>query len=633
VNSRRLLRTSIAWACLASVCLAQDPGLQVSKPNLPIPIRSYVAPSIPSIRLRNSDRLHSLIRAGHLYLSLQDALALAIENNLNLEVDRYGPLLAESQLERNKAGGPIRGVPSASQQVASVDNGVGVQGSEVSAGLATGNGSGTVGGNGAASIQQVGQVTPNLDPILQNTSTFAHLSYPQSNLLLSQTNALIQSVHTYSTVLTQGLISGGLVQFRDYEQYLNENAPTDSLNPAVGPYMSLYFRHNLLQGFGVKVNNRLIRIAQINIIASREVFRSQLLDLAASVINLYWGLVSATDELRIRQAALEATQKFYEETKKEVEVGAIPRVQLPRAEAEFSSRRQDLSIAQQGVQQQATLLKEAISHTEDPLLEAAEIVPLDHVEVPATDDLPPLRQLVATAMTKRPDVAVAKYRDQTQEIALAGTENPLLPSLAVQGQTYDRGVAGTPHVVDGVPANPYFAGGYGTALGQIVRHDFPNYLGGAGFSIPVHNRQAQGDYGIDQLQYRQSEVSSQRDTNQIVVDISNQLSALRQSRARYSAARETRALQEQVLAEDRKKFSYGIATFNDLIVDQRTLVAAQISEINAMANFARARASLDQVLGETLERNRISLDEGLNGRVAGESRVPDNAPDRSLPVK
>jgi outer membrane protein TolC len=272
------------------------------------------------------------------------------------------------------------------------------------------------------------------------------------------------------------------------------------------------------------------------------------------------------------------------------------------------------------------LLKEAISHTADPLLDAAEIVPLDHMEVPATDDLPPLRQLVATAMAKRPDVAVAKYRDQTQKMGLIGTENPLLPNLSVQAQTYDRGIAGTPQVVNGVPANPYFTGGYGTALGQIVRRDFPNNLGRVNFSILLHNRQAQGDYGIDQLQYRQSQVSGQRDTNQIVVDISNQVSALRQSRAKYSAASETRQLQEQVLAEDRKKFSYGIAAFNDLIVDQRILVAAQVSEVNARANFARAQVSLDQVLGETLEKNRISLDEALDGHVSGESKLPATVP-------
>jgi outer membrane protein TolC len=214
-------------------------------------------------------------------------------------------------------------------------------------------------------------------------------------------------------------------------------------------------------------------------------------------------------------------------------------------------------------------------------------------------------------MEKRPDVALAKFRDQTSQISLAGTENPLLPNLTLQLQTYDRGVAGAAQY----NPNPYFVGGYGTALKQIFRRDFPNEAGSLSLSIPLRNRQAQSDYGIDQLQYRQSQVSSQRDTNQIVVDISNQLSALRQSRAKYSAAKDTRILQEELLASERKKFSYGISTFNDIISDQRVLVDAQISELNAAITYARARVSLDQVLGETLEKNNISLDEGLSGQV------------------
>jgi outer membrane protein TolC len=289
----------------------------------------------------------------------------------------------------------------------------------------------------------------------------------------------------------------------------------------------------------------------------------------------------------------------------------MPRVELPRAQAEAASRRQDAIVAQYNVRQREGLLKDAITRTVDPEIEAAEIVTLDRIEVPETEDFPPLRQLVATAMEKRPDVAVAKFRDQTQEISLAGTENPLLPNLTLQLQTYNRGAAGTPQF----QPNPYFVGGYGTALAQIFRRNFPNETASIGLSIPVGNRQAQGDYGIDQLQYRQSQVSSQRDTNQIVVDISNQLSALRQSRARYSAARQTRILQEELLASERKKFSYGISTFNDIIIDQRVLVTAQISEVNASITYARARVSLDQVLGETLERNHVSLDEGLTGQV------------------
>ena len=180
---------------------------------------------------------------------------------------------------------------------------------------------------------------------------------------------------------------------------------------------------------------------------------------------------------------------------------------------------------------------------------------MDRIGIPESDDLPALRDLVATAMAKRPDVAVARYRDQTSEINLAGTANPLLPSLNLTLQTYDRGVGGVGHNVDGTAPNASFVGGYGKAFLQTMQHDFPNNLATLGISAPLGNRSAQADYGIDQLQYRQSQVASQKDINAIVVDISARMSALRQARARYDAARDTRMLEEQLLEADRQRFS------------------------------------------------------------------------------
>ncbi len=613
---RRLLISTLGIA----VALGQNQPYTVERPQLPIPVRSYAPPTIPPVRLTNTDRLHRLIHAGKLYLTVQDALALAIENNLNLEIDRYGPLLAQSALERSKAGGPIRGVPSASAQVASVDSGVGVNGSTASAGLLSNAGGGGTSNGGGASIQQVGEIVPNFDQVLQNSTTFGHITQPQANLVVSQTEALVQSVHTYNTTLQQGLPTGGTIQFRDYEQYLKENAPSDALNPAVGPHMDLLLRHNFLQGFGVALNERGIRIAQINTAAARETFRSQLVDLTSSVLNLYWDVVGAGDELKVRQRALVVTQKFYDDTKREISAGAIRALQIPRAEAELATRRQDLNIMQANLREREAQLKEALSHTADPLLEAAEIVPLDRIEVPETEDLPPLRTLVTSAMAKRPDMAVSKLRDQTDEIALAGTVNPLLPTLQAQLQTYNRGAAGTSQASGG-GANPYFVGGYGSALGQIFRRNFPNNVAQVYLQIPFNNRQAQGDYGIDQLQFRQSQLRGQRDSNQIVVDISSQMSALRQARARYAAARDTRILQEQLLEADQQRLT-GATWFNTIMPDQRALAAAQISETTALAAYAHARVALDQVLGETLERNNISLQEGLAGKVERESTLP-----------
>jgi outer membrane protein TolC len=236
--------------------------------------------------------------------------------------------------------------------------------------------------------------------------------------------------------------------------------------------------------------------------------------------------------------------------------------------------------------------------------------------VPPADDLPPLRKLVNAAMENRPDVAIAKIRDQTAELSALGTTNPLLPSLSVTAQAFNRGSAGTYQPSSGVPPDPVFVGGYGKALGQIFRRDFPSESLQVQFSAPLENRLAQADYGIDQLQLKQSAVSGQRDNNAIVVTISSQLIALRQARSRYSAAVNTRELQEQLLAAEQNKFAFGKSNTNSLIVAQRALILAQTSEITAAAAYAHARVALDQVSGQTLEVYHVSLDEALRGTVS-----------------
>jgi outer membrane protein TolC len=186
------------------------------------------------------------------------------------------------------------------------------------------------------------------------------------------------------------------------------------------------------------------------------------------------------------------------------------------------------------------------------------------------------------------------------------------------GQTFNRGLAGEP---GGPKANSFFVGGYGNALGQIFRRNFPNEIVGLSFGIPLNNRQAQADYGIDQLQFRQDQLRGQRDQNQILVDVSSQVNALRQARSRYTTAKSTRELQEQLLEVERKRAA-GLNTMNIVMTDQRALLAAQLAELNALATYERARIGLDQVLGETLEKNGITLEEGLGGKVERESQLP-----------
>jgi len=613
IDMHKAFTIFVAWSCLASQMNGQAPPQTVERPRGPLFIRSYERTTIPPVELKNSDRLHELIRAGKLYLTLQDAIAVAIENNLDLEVNRYGPLVADWNLERLNAGGPLRGVTAGNSLVNQATGGQGVAGSQLTAGVSSGGGGGGGGGTNAT-VSQIGPITPNLDAVLQNTTLFSHTTTPQQNTTQSQTAALVDTTHRFNTFVQQGLLSGGIVQISANESYLKENAPTNILNPSVAPVVQVFIRHNFLQGFGIGVNSRDIRVAGNNIGAARQTFRSQLLNLVANVVNLYWDLVTANEDLKVRQRALDAAQKTVDDTKHQIEIGVVAKVEAYRAEAGLSSRRQELAISNASIRQQENLLKNTLSRNglEDPLIDAAEVVPLDRIQVPDTDDLPPLRDLLARALAHRPDVALSKIANENQDISAVGTASGILPILQGIASTTNVGLAGVPG--HGIQPDAYYVGGLGTALGQVFRRNYPTERGAVQFQASLGNRIAQGDYGVDRLQLRQGDLTERRNRNQLVVDISNQMVALRQARIRYSTARDGRALQQELLVKSQQMFSYGAATIRDVVAAQSSLLAAESLEIGAQSAYSHARTSLDQVLGETLETHHVSVDDALTGR-------------------
>jgi|SRR5579871_2384700 len=627
LTGRKTAAIILSCTYLASSIQAQD-GIALKPRDVPAIVRPYFGPEIPPARLGSSDRLRGLIRGGKLYLTVQDAIALAIENNLDLEVDRYGPLTAASQLERMRGGGPLRGVQGGNQVVNQVTSGQGVAGSVQAAGLSSNNGTVNSGNVGGATVSQIGPITQNLDPVLQSAAAFSHQSQPQPNQVVSQTSELINTQHNYVNILQQGLITGGYMQVQFNESYLKQNAPSNILNPSVSPVAQLFIRHPLLVGFGKEVNSRFIRVAEKQIGLAQETFRSQLLNLVASVLNLYWDLAGDLQDVKARQQIYDQAQKFYQDTLKEIAAGATARVETFRAEAEMKTRQRELAIAQATVRQQETLLKNALSRNglEDPLVDAAEVVPLDRIEVPKEEDLRPLRQLVAGALVKRPDMVMTKISDETSEISAIGTTNGLLPNVGVIAAASAQGLAGDPTPQPpGQRALPYYVGGFGTAAAQVFRRNFPSERAAIYFFGTFGNRQAQADYGIDQLQLKQSDLIARRNQNQLVVDVSNYSIALRQARARYAAAVDTRVLQEQLLEKEQRKFSLGGSTRADVIAVQRSLAGALTAEVAALVSYSHARVSLDQVLGETLEKNNVSVSEALEGRVARTSKLPERS--------
>ncbi len=591
--------------------LTASAQVSVDRPTGPVLIRPYEASTVPPPKLTNSPRLATLVRAGKIYLSAQDAITLAIENNLDLEVERYATLISEWSIQRAQAGGLLRGVNSGGAQIGQVANGQGISGSQRSAGVSSNTG-GSAAPAGNAIVAQIGPVTANLDPVLQNTTVFSHTTTPQSNAVQSQTASLVDGSRIYNTSLQQGFLSGGYIQGSFNESWLRENTPTDVLNPSVAPRAQIYLQHALLQGLGTAVNGRFIRIARNNNLASLQTFQSRLINVVTDVLNAYWDLVSGDDDVAARRAARDDARQFLTATEREIQIGTVARTDRFRAAAELSLRDEALALAESNAEQQQNFLKDLLSRNglADPILASLPIVPVDRLHPPDDVELPPLRALLARAIARRPDFAAARINLQSAKIATLGTQNGLLPTLQGFASVTDSGLAGQPVIQsDGSGPDPYFPGGLGNALAQVLRRNFPNERAGVIMqSVPVFvDHIDQADFAIEQLQYRQTQLSLIRDLNQLVVDISNQAVALRQARARYQTAQKSRAVQEALLAGEQNKFNLASSNLYNIVLARRTLSAAQAAEAAALASWVRAGISLDQVLGETLERNHIEL--------------------------
>jgi outer membrane protein TolC len=595
--------------------------------------RPYVPVEVPPIRLQNSDRMKLLIRANKLYLTAHDAIALALENNIDIENARYNDVLLSWNLERAQAGGALPGVPSVASQSASIQNGQGVLGAQQAAGVQIAGSRGGSSGGGNATVSQVGPVTANLDPSFQESTAFSHLTRPQPNAVASVTSVLIQNTRNSSGAYQQGFLTGGGFTATYADHYLNENAPTDTLNPSVAPTLAISMQHNLLQGLGIAVNKRNITVAKLNLQDSDLNFRTQVTRTVVSVLNTYYSLVADDDDLRAKQTALETAQRFYDESKKRLELGALAQLDVTTAENQVASSQQAVINSQAVRRQQELQIKNLISRTGigDPAIATVDIVPVDHLVIPATDDLPSLQDLVKQALANRSDLITERNSIDRTEISNLGTRNGLLPTAQAFSTLTNAGLAGTPRLVrpsTGAPytADKYFDGGTGTALGQIFRRNFPSETLGVFFQAQVHDRQAQADYGIDQLSLRQQQLQTAKDMNQAQVDVANSVVALRQARARYDAAVQSRILQQQLFDAEEKKFELGASTPYNVVVQQRDLATAQAQELSALASYQSARISLDQTIGATLAVNHVDLGEAQTGKVRQASTLPANLP-------
>jgi outer membrane protein TolC len=624
---------ALVWIASSSIGFAQSSEVSIESPKPPPVLGHVLAPfhvekrAVGPARLGNSPRLESLVRAGNLYLSVQDVIALVLENNLDIAVQRYSPFLAREVVRRAEGGGFLRQVDT---PILAGPTSVSTAGVSVNAnGLAGGAGLGSGGGV----VSQIGPVPPNLDPSLFTSVQAGHLTTPLTNQLLNQTSVLTNDYRQFVFQYSQQFITGTNAQltFVDYHSLLNSSTPT--FNPSITGLLDLVVTQNLLQGFNIGVNNRDIRVAKNNMKVSNLQLKLQVATTVSAALNLYWDLVSFIDAVRIKEQALATSQKLYEDDQKMVKIGSLPAVEVTRAAAQVSVGKEDLLFAQTNVQQQEIVLKNALSRNAiaNAWLDDVHIVPLNPIEVPKTDEIKPLPELLPEAMANRVEIERTNINIDSQKILIKGDRNGLLPTLQAFLELTNNGLSGPVNPIyngQSGPPDTYLIGGTGNLLGQIFRRDFPNYSAGVSLTIPFRNRAAQADYVTDELQLRQAELQFQRAANLVRVDVKTALIGLQQARARYETAVDTRKLGEQSLKDEQNRFQHGVSSVTLVIQAQRDLATDQDAEVQAMANYTHAKIAFDMAMGRTLEVNHISMQEAAAGHVARDSVIPESLPDQ-----
>jgi outer membrane protein len=601
-------------------------------PNLLAP---YYSQTVDPAMLTNSPRLEQLIREGKLSLSMQDAIALALENSMDIVVQRYNPWLADVGLLKAKAGG-VGDCPV-----------------------------GCVFGGSTANV-------PNLlyDPTLTQVIGYDTRITPINNPFISGTGT-----GTGGGVTTAGLASHSAFYNTGYQQafptgtifsasWNNTRASSGSaanfFNPFVQSSLSFNFQQQLLNGAGRFINRRNIMIAENNRKISDLAFAQQAITTVTATVTAYWELVYARQNVQVAQQAVTVSEKLFNDNKKQLEIGTMAPLDVTRAESELATDRQNLIVAQTIRIQDELVLKNDIS--KDPLasnLLNVEIIPTDNPDTPTTIEAASFEDAVKEAFAKRPDLQEQYFNLKNAEIDVRATKNALLPTASLNAGYSSSGLAGNsltlgPTVYNGPSTVPIFdangnpvtiagpnntqvpifvgtgtssvvsknSGGFGNAQGQIFHNNFPDYSVSLNLSIPLRNRLAQADNLHAQLVQRQLEAQVQQIKNNALLDVRSTTVTLEQDRARVDAARKARELQKQTFEAEQKKYQLGASTVYQVILTQRDYITAQGTELRALADLAEARAQYERALGRTLEVNSVTIAGAKSGNIENDTLIP-----------
>ena len=605
-------------------------------------IRPYEPKPVPAVNFQNSERIFDLMRAGQLYLSLADAIALALENNLDIELERYLPRIAQTEIQRARGGGFLRGL---SLLVNEPPPGIGgPNGPLLTTLTASSTPSPVVNTNfsdvalitqqqndlsvtGATPLSP-GPAIPQYDPAISGLVNGAHQSTQEFNpALTGASNWLTSNNFNGNLGWAQGFSPGTQFSMTFDNTRLTSNATRYTYNPILNATLAFTITQPLLRGFGIELNRRYIHIAKNNRKVADLVFRQQVIDTVAGIARLYTDLVSLNEDVHVKREAVRLAERLYEDNKNKVDQGTLAPIEMTRAQAQVAVSRQALISAEGLVKQQELIVKTAITRRglANPAIREAHIIATDTLTVPETELVRPVEDLIAEAVRDRPDLAQAGIQVENSQISLKGSLNALRPELDVVGIMQNGSLSGDVNQVAVAlsPGATTYPGGYGTALGQIFKNNFPTYSVGLQLTLPLRNRVAQADAVRDELQVRQSQVRRQQFEDQVRLEVADAYVAMQQARAAYEAAVQSRILQDQSAVVEQQTFDVGLST-NYLVIQYQTFLAqARSTEVAAKGAYVKAKVALDRATARTLEVNQVSIQEAAGGRV---SRPPARIP-------
>ena len=562
-------------------------------------------------------------------------MVLALENNFDVEIQRYNLQIADTDLLRARAGSGILGVNSGLI--------TGTIGGATAALLTTGGGpGGTSVSNGGASTGTAGQaLTTNgggpqpeaFDPVLTGTVELQREKTPELNTLFSGgLSTLNTNLNQYNFAYNQGFLTGTALQVTFDNQYSTTDSALQTYSPATQATFNVQLTQHLLRGFGTGINGRFIVQAKNNRRVSDSAFRQQVLYTVNQIENIYWGLVSAYEDVQAKERALAQSAQLEEDDRRQLEIGTLAPLDVVNAQSAVASDKQSLVSSQSTLEYQQLVLKQAVSRNlEDPVLANAPVIPTDRVSLLETpQETMPLEDLVRQAESNRPEIEQAQIALKNDEITLKGEKNGLLPTLDGFAFYGSSGVGGSVNPACSSPTAQAFGitctglpqVGYGTVFTNLFNNSAPNKGAGVNLTVPLRNRQAQSEQARSVLEYRQAQMRLQQLYVQVRIQVINSQYALTNDRAQVQAAQAAREYAFQSLDAEQRKLKLGASTTANVLQQERNLAGAENNAITARATYAKDRAALSNILADTLDRYGISLGDAVTGKITQTPVIP-----------